>query len=100
MKPERQIVDVMSIARRKGVAVILSNHEFKLTPSHEVIVGRLLRQQHLGADILKVATMPLSPTDVITLMSASVEMKTRHARKPLLTMAMGSLGITTRLAGS
>ena len=99
MKPEWQIVDVMSIARRKGVAVILSNHEFKLTPSHEVIVGRLLRQQHLGADILKIATMPHSFTDVITLMSASVEMKTRHAQKPLLTMAMGLLGITTRLAG-
>lgn len=99
MKPESQIVDVISIARRKGVAVILSNHEFKVTPSQDVIVGRLLRQQLLGADILKIATMPQSPTDVITLMSASVEMKTLHARKPLLTMAMGPLGITTRLAG-
>ncbi len=99
MKPESQIVNVISIARRKGVAVILSNHEFEATPSHEVIMGRLLRQQLLGADILKIATMPHSPTDVITLMSASVEMTTRHARKPLLTMAMGPLGITTRLAG-
>ena len=99
MKPESQVVDVISSARRKGVAVILSNHEFKLTPSQDVIVGRLLRQQLLGADILKMATMPQSPTDVITLMSASVEMKTRHARKPLLTMAMGALGTTTRLAG-
>jgi 3-dehydroquinate dehydratase type I len=99
MKPEWQVVDVIRMARRKGVAVILSNHEFEATPSHDVILGRLLRQQRLGADILKIATMPESPADVITLMSASVAMKTLHPRTPLLTMAMGALGIATRLTG-
>ena len=99
MKPERHVIDLIAEAHRRGVSVILSNHEFESTPAKDVIVGRLLRQQKLGADILKIATMPRSPEDVLTLISASMEMKCRHAQKPLLTMAMGPLGVTTRLAG-
>lgn len=99
MKPERHVIDLIARAHQRGVAVILSNHEFESTPAKDVIVGRLLRQQKLGADILKIATMPRSPEDVLTLISASMEMKCRHAQKPLLTMAMGPLGVTTRLAG-
>jgi len=99
MKPQTYVAEAIARAHQKGIAVILSNHEFESTPTRSVIVGRLLRQQALGADILKIATMPQSAEDVLTLMSASVEMKNHHARKPLLTMAMGALGIPTRLMG-
>jgi len=99
MKPQWQISEVIALAHLKGIAVILSNHEWHVTPPRSVIVERLLRQQTLGADILKIATMPQSAEDVLTLMAASLEMKDRYARKPMLTMAMGPLGVATRLTG-
>lgn len=99
MKPEAQVTALIDSAHGRNIAVILSNHEFDATPQQAVIVERLRRQQALGADILKIATMPNSPADVLTLMAASQEMFTRYAERPLLTMSMGPLGVTSRLAG-
>ncbi|MBA1192245.1 type I 3-dehydroquinate dehydratase [Pseudomonas entomophila] len=98
MKPRPSVQAMIAKAHQQGVAVILSNHDFQATPSHPVIVERLLRQEALGADILKIAVMPKTPEDVLTLMAASQEAY-RRARRPLLTMSMGPLGVTSRLAG-
>lgn len=98
MKPRASVQALVAKAHRHGVAVILSNHDFQATPTRQVIVERLLRQQALGADILKIAVMPKTPRDVLTLMAASQEAY-RRAHRPLLTMSMGSLGITSRLSG-
>jgi len=98
MKPQASVQALVAKAHQQGVAVILSNHDFQATPSREVIVERLLRQQALGADILKIAVMPKAPEDVLTLMTASQEVY-RRAHRPLLTMSMGPLGVTSRLSG-
>ncbi|WPP01417.1 type I 3-dehydroquinate dehydratase [Pseudomonas sp. HR96] len=98
-KPEAQVTALVDAAHGRDIAVILSNHDFNATPQQAVIVERLRRQQALGADILKIATMPNSPADVLTLMAASQEMFTRYAERPLLTMSMGPLGVTSRVAG-
>lgn len=98
MKPQGSVQALVAKAHQQGVAVILSNHDFQATPSREVIVERLLRQQALGADILKIAVMPKAPEDVLTLMAASQEVY-RRADRPLLTMSMGPLGVTSRLSG-
>ncbi|WP_438284491.1 type I 3-dehydroquinate dehydratase [Pseudomonas alabamensis] len=98
MKPQASVQALVAKAHQQGVAVILSNHDFQATPSREVIVERLLRQQALGADILKIAVMPKAPEDVLTLMAASQEVY-RRADRPLLTMSMGPLGVTSRLSG-
>ncbi|MFK3724424.1 type I 3-dehydroquinate dehydratase [Pseudomonas monteilii] len=98
MKPQASVQALVAKAHQQNVAVILSNHDFQATPSREVIVERLLRQQALGADILKIAVMPKAPEDVLTLMAASQEVY-RRADRPLLTMSMGPLGVTSRLSG-
>jgi len=98
MKPQASVQALVAKAHQQDVAVILSNHDFQATPSREVIVERLLRQQTLGADILKIAVMPKAPEDVLTLMAASQEVY-RRADRPLLTMSMGPLGVTSRLSG-
>ena len=55
--------------------------------------------QRLGADICKIATMPHSPADVLTLLDATRIMAEEHADRPLITMAMGALGIVSRVSG-
>ena len=52
----------------------------------------------MGADILKIAVMPQSRKDVLTLLSATEEMD-RRTTKPLITMSMGPVGMISRLCG-
>lgn len=90
---------VISAAHRCGVKVIASNHDFHSTPSKDEIIVRLIKMQELGADILKIAVMPRSSTDVLTLLSATEEMKRLYAECPLITMSMGGTGLISRLCG-
>lgn len=85
--------------RQKGVVTVGSSHDFAATPSKDVIIGRLCRMQELGADILKIALMPQSTADVLTLLSATAEMHALYAQRPIVTMAMGPLGVISRIAG-
>lgn len=84
---------------KAGVFVVGSNHDFLKTPEKEEIVSRLRKMQNMGADIPKVAVMPNSVEDVITLLGATNEMHTKYADRPLISMSMGSTGVISRLAG-
>ncbi|MEN2768436.1 type I 3-dehydroquinate dehydratase [Ornithinibacillus xuwenensis] len=86
-------------AKLFGITVIMSNHDFKATPSREEIIARLQRMQEFDADILKIAVMPNSEADVLTLLQATNMMKTKYAERPLITMSMAKMGIFSRLAG-
>ena len=57
----------------KGAYVLGSNHDFSETPEVKEIVLRLCEMQDLGADIVKIAAMPNSPADVITMLTATEE---------------------------
>ena len=52
----------------------------------------------LGADVPKLACMPHSASDVLTLLTATAEMN-KEIANPLITMAMGDIGKVTRVAG-
>ncbi|CAN5355831.1 type I 3-dehydroquinate dehydratase [soil metagenome] len=97
--PRPDLDTLVAQAKATGVAVIISNHDFEATPSKTEIVERLLMEQALGADIVKVAAMPLVAADVITLLAATDEFVTRHATVPTITMSMGGLGAISRIAG-
>ena len=91
--------DVIEAAHSAGVKVIASNHDFHKTPPREEIVSRLVKMQEMGADIAKIAVMPQSRRDVITLLSATEEMTSEHARIPVITMSMGKTGVISRICG-
>ena len=55
--------------------------------------------QDMGADIPKIAVMPQSKADVITLLDATQEMYTKYADRPIITMSMGPAGVISRLSG-
>ncbi|ASK26430.1 type I 3-dehydroquinate dehydratase [Neisseria chenwenguii] len=85
-------------ARAKGIAALLCNHDFDKTPPKAEITGRLKKMEALGADICKIAVMPQSAADVVTLLDATQEVF-QTASQPIVTMSMGKLGVISRLAG-
>ena len=91
--------DIIAHAHECGVPVVASNHDFHATPPKDEMVRRLLfMQDELGADILKLAVMPQSRADVLSLLAATEEVSAR-AHSPVITMSMGPLGVISRVCG-
>ncbi len=86
-------------AHAAGKVIVASNHDFQKTPPKEEIIRRLVAMEDLGADIAKIAVMPQSMGDVMTLMSATRQMVDEHAKGPVITMSMSKLGVISRIAG-
>ena len=93
------VSEIIAGAHAAGVKVIASNHDFYKTPSKEDILQRLCKMQDMGADIPKIAVMPQSKKDVLTLLSATEEMTRCHATSPIITMSMTDTGVLSRLCG-
>ena len=98
-KGDELVRDIIENAHAAGVKVIVSSHDFTGTPFVAEIVGRLRRMQEIGADIVKIAVMPKTRRDVLTLLAAVDEMLTEYADRPVIAISMGEEGIVTRLAG-
>ena len=92
----REIIDG---AHAAGVRVIASNHDFFKTPAKSDIIYRLRKMQDMGGDIPKIAVMPQSKRDVLTLLCATEEMVTDYADRPIITMSMAGTGVISRLCG-
>ena len=96
---EEEVRETIDFAHANGVKVIVSNHDFDKTPDKDTIVDRLCRMQALGADIPKIAVMPNDRADVLTLLSATLEMAEKYADRPIVTMSMAGNGLISRLSG-
>jgi 3-dehydroquinate dehydratase-1 len=96
---DKIVTKMIENAHTCGVKVVGSNHDFHKTPEKEEIIKRLCKMQDLGADIPKIALMPESKQDVLTLLSATLEMSENHADRPIITMSMAGTGVISRLAG-
>lgn len=84
--------------RARAVQVIFSQHDFSSTPDGAVIEGFFRAAQVRGGDVGKVAVMPQRSTDVLTLLSATLR-AAGTLEIPLISMAMGSLGLVSRVFG-
>ncbi len=96
---DEYVKDMIREAHRRHVKVIVSNHDFEKTPEKQELVERFKKMQSLGADILKLAVMPKSGEDVLTLLSAAEEMNRSYADRPIAAMAMSGIGVISRLCG-
>ncbi|MFV5345027.1 type I 3-dehydroquinate dehydratase [Acinetobacter oleivorans] len=96
-RDQEVVSEIVQKAHQKKVLIVMSNHDFQKTPSQDEIEKRLLKQDQMGADILKIAVMPKSKQDVFTLMNATLKVS-QQTTKPLLTMSMGQLGTISRVA--
>lgn len=93
------VKDIIEYAHKHDVKVVASNHDFHKTPNREEIVARLIKMQELGADIPKIALMPNSKWDVLTVLEATLEMSEKHPETPVITMSMAGTGVISRLSG-
>ena len=78
------------------VAFVTHGDVYGVSWGEEELVSRA---QEMGADVAKIAVMPQSREDVMTLMEATMEAD--HSLDiPVVTMSMGRLGVLSRLAGT
>lgn len=86
------------VSRRHGIRMVMSYHNFHETPGLEFIRQRFEQAQGQQADIGKVAVMPNTPDDVLTLLNATLQ-ATQTLAIPLISMSMGGYGSLSRLFG-
>ncbi|SHI36129.1 3-dehydroquinate dehydratase [Dethiosulfatibacter aminovorans DSM 17477] len=98
MSNDKEFIDDMrSITLANGTKIIMSYHNFDYTPEEVEIRRMLAKGQDLDGDIVKLAIMPKSKGDVITLMNA-VHKTGRKLDIPVIAISMGELGQITRIA--
>ena len=90
--------DLTAAVKAAGAAVIASRHDFEKTPSEEELVSTFTAMEKTGADVVKIAVMPKTPADVLTLLSAS-DKASRDLSCPVIAISMGKLGAASRLCG-
>lgn len=90
---------VIEIAKKDGIKVIMSSHDFKKTPSEDEMLARYKAMQERGADIIKLAVMPHNSGDVDKLMNVVSIMYNEYADVPVVGISMGELGRKTRVDG-
>lgn len=91
---------LVTLAKERGVKIIMSNHDFEKTPDKEEILQRFGRMEALGADVAKVAVMPNSEEDVRRLLVATVDANMRYGESmPIVTMSMDKIGVSSRVYG-
>jgi 3-dehydroquinate dehydratase-1 len=85
-------------AHAHGVTLIGSFHDFAGTPPTNAMVATFSEAKRLGADVATLAVMPKHPGDVAALLDATWQASEELAI-PLISMAMGPLGIVSRIGG-
>lgn len=86
------------VAQAHDIGLVLSFHNFSATPDLDSLLQRFQQAQNLGADVAKVAVMPKSLEDVLTLLNATLQ-ASQTLNIPVISMSMGPLGAVTRLVG-
>ena len=90
--------ELIGAVHAAGRLVVGSNHEVSLTPDTGTMVAVLRSQAELGADVCKLAVTARTPADTARLLEATA---LAHAEldRPIISMAMGPLGLVSRVMG-
>lgn len=89
-----QFADIVEEAHAAGCAVVISNHDFKKTPSITQLIARQKTAFANGADIFKIACVTQKAGDLAQLLDFSE----KPARGMRSVMGMGRFGKASRLA--
>ena len=76
---------------RGATGLVVSQHDFSSTPPD--LLARARHMETLGADVVKLAVMPIAPQDAIVPLELLDQ-----ARQPTVAIAMGPLGLVSRVA--
>ena len=85
--------EVISAAHKAKKLVCVSYHNFDKTPSHSKLTEILKEAKANKADIVKIATLALTRTDVQNLANFTIANKDKN----IITIAMGAEGVISRI---
>lgn len=91
--------ELLAAARDRGAATVASGHAWESTPPAGELDEWFAQMAEAGADVAKIAAMPHSMGDVLTLLGATWRASQAH-EIPVIGIAMGELGRVTRLCGA
>ena len=95
---ERHFRQAAALAEETGCVLIASYHNFQETPDAGALVAKCVAMEKAGADIAKIAVMPRSLRDVLTLLEATLTARATISL-PVISMSMGAYGSLSRLFG-
>ena len=84
---------VIELAKKNKKVVIVSWHNFKLTPSNKVLKDVLDKAKKIGANIVKIAAKANKTEDFIRL----IEFTRNNRNKNIITISLGNIGSISRL---
>lgn len=96
---EERVTKLARDIQEKSGWVVMSYHDFHKTPEQTEIQDIFRRMAEKGADIGKVAVMPQTKRDVLTLMQAAAWASEMYKDRLFIAISMGPLGMLSRLAG-
>lgn len=96
---QKRMKELICEIKSQGKVVIGSHHRFHQTPSHEDMLEIIKGIEKAGAQILKLAVMPLNHDDVNRLLLITNECTCGFVEHPVVTMSMGELGVQSRISG-
>ena len=83
---------LVELARQYSCRVIISYHNFELTPDADELKRIIIRSKEMGADCVKIAVTANSPADCARIMSLY------DSHDNIVAFAMGEVGKITRVA--
>jgi 3-dehydroquinate dehydratase-1 len=89
---------IRKASRDNDVSMIMSYHNFQFTPDPAVLSAKFIDAEQLGADIAKLAVMPRTPEDVLTLLGVTWR-ASETSGIPLIGLSMGAIGSLSRMVG-
>ncbi len=95
---EKYVQEVRSVSKEAGKTLILSYHNFTLTPDNDELMKRAKQVVALDGDIAKFAVMPKSKEDVFRLLEMTKAID-EALDVPVITMSMGDIGGLSRIVG-
>ena len=91
--------ELIKAVQSYGVKVIASSHDFGKTDPAPMLMEKLRLLMESGADIVKLAVMPVRPGDPQVLMDTVQEARQTFLDRPVIAMSMGEPGRPTRILG-
>lgn len=86
------------VGEETGCRILISSHDFTGTPPVEEMMRRYECMEAWGADVLKLAVMPHTVEDVLSLLKVCYDVS-KASVHPVVAISMGNLGLETRFLG-
>lgn len=90
---------LLPAGKKAGIPILMSYHRFEGPIPLAEMIGIYERMKALGADVLKIASMPKTPKDTANILLSAATVREAYPDTPVIAIGMGGPGQLTRVAG-